>query len=149
MSQNNRRNYMADETLARVKKWLSAWNSGNLDPLDEVFAPDSLYHVPPFPDLPGLPAHKQFIQAARITYPDFHIELTEIIHQEDRSAVFWTWSGTFSGPSQAVPTPPTGKFGQVLGCHILHWEGGKIKEAWHIGDWLGLLTQHGVFPQPA
>lgn len=137
---------MSDEYSAKIHQWIKAWNTGNLDLLDEVFAGNVVYHVPPFPDLIGLEAHKQFIASARITYPDFNFTIDEIIERDDESAIRWTWRGTFAGPSPSIPVPPTNKSGVSLGAHIVHWKNGKVVETWHIGDWLGLLTQHGVIP---
>jgi steroid delta-isomerase-like uncharacterized protein len=140
---------MPDETLSKISQWVDAWNSGDLDQLDPIFSNEILYHCPPFPDMSGLAAHKLFIQDARISYPDFHIQVDEILTQGSTSVIRWTWSGTFSGPSHAIPIAPTGRFGICLGCHVLHWKDEKVEEAWHIGDWLGLLTQYGVIPAMA
>jgi steroid delta-isomerase-like uncharacterized protein len=137
---------VSEELKAKCLRWIEAWNTGNLDMLDEVFASDSVYHVPPFPDLPSLEAHKQFIADSRRSYPDFHLTLDEIIIEGNTTAMRWTWQGTYTGPSSSLPVPPTGKQGKVLGCHVVHWEDGKVVEAWHIGDWLGLLQQFGVLP---
>lgn len=137
---------MSDELIRKTNRWIEAWNTGNLDLLDEVFSADVVYHVPPFPDLIGLEAHKRFIADARTTYPDFNLTLDEIIVQGDESAMRWVWQGTFAGPSASIPIPPTGKHGISLGAHIVVWKNGKVVEAWHVGDWLGLLTQHGVIP---
>lgn len=137
---------MASEFEKKIHQWIEAWNTGNLDLLDEVFATSVVYHVPPFPDLMGLEAHKQFIASARITYPDFNLTIDEIIVQGNTTAMRWIWRGTFAGPSPSIPVPPTGKPGVSLGAHITHWKDGKVVETWHIGDWLGLLIQHGVIP---
>ena len=137
---------MSEELKAKILRWTEAWNTGNLDMLDEVFAANLVYHVPPFPDMIGLEAHKHFIADSRRSYPDFHLTLDEIVVQGNTTATRWTWRGTFAGPSSSIPIPPTGKSGTALGCHITHWVDGKVAETWHIGDWLGLLQQHGVLP---
>jgi steroid delta-isomerase-like uncharacterized protein len=137
-----------DDNQAKLLRWIEAWNTGDLGQLDEVFAADSVYHVPPFPDLIGLEAHKQFITDARQAYPDFHLRLEEVIDAGERTAMRWTWQGTFSAPTAAIPVPPTGKHAIGPGCHIIHWANGKVAETWHIGDWLGMLQQFGVIPAP-
>ncbi len=139
---------MSEELRSKMLRWIDAWNTGNLDMLDEVFALDSTYHVPPFPDLVGIEAHKQFITEARLSYPDFHLMLHEIIAEGNVTVMRWTWHGTFSGPSSMIPIPPTNRHGAAEGVHVVHWEQGKAVEAWHIGDWLGLLQQFGVIPTP-
>ena len=34
-----------------IATYLEAWNTGNLDALDEVFVPDVIFHAPPYPDM--------------------------------------------------------------------------------------------------
>jgi hypothetical protein len=54
---------MSDSMTAAFHRAIEVWNTGNLDLVDEAFADNSLYHVPPFPDLVGREAQKQFIAA--------------------------------------------------------------------------------------
>jgi steroid delta-isomerase-like uncharacterized protein len=140
---------MSEKMLAQISQTVEAWNSGDLSKLDQVFSEDVIYHVPPFGDYIGFAAYIQFVQATRGMYPDIHVDNDEMFIQGDAGLLRWTCSATFSGPSNAIPIPPTGKFGKCPGMHVLHWKDGKIVEAWHMGDWLGLLTQQGVVPQMA
>ena len=47
---------------------------GNLDALDEVYTPDGIIHRPPFPDIKGLEAYKQYILAARQAYTNIQFD---------------------------------------------------------------------------
>ena len=124
-----------------------AWNKGNLDALDELHTADYVEHRPPFPDVVGLDAFKQTVAGAKITCPDFHITIDELILEGDKLAVRFSWTGTHSGQSQNFPIPPTGKQLIVTGSHILHLEGDKLIEGWQFTDNLGLLQQLGLVPQ--
>ena len=114
--------------------------------MDEAFADNSLYHVPPFPDLVGREAQKQFIAAFLAGFPDFHVAVDEDITMGTTSAHRWHAEGTYTGQSPMLPGPPSGKHATAEGCLILHWRDGKVAETWHFGDWLGWLQRIGVIP---
>lgn len=126
-----------------------AWNKGNLDTLDELHSPEYTEHHAPFPDVIGLDAFKQMVAGARATYPDFHITIHELIHEGDKLAARWSWTGTHLGATRQLSIPPSGKQITLTGSHILHIEGGKLIEGWQFADNLGLLQQFGLAPQPA
>ena len=136
---------MSEELKANMHRFTEAWNTGNLDVLDEVCAADLVYHLPPFPDM-NLEALKQFIAGFRRALPDFHVTMDEDIVAGNTTAHRWNCQGTYTGQSPVLPTPPTGKQAAVLGCHVVHWVEGKAAEMWHIGDQLGWLQQLGVIP---
>jgi predicted ester cyclase len=131
-------------TIRRV--WDEAWNKGNPDALDELYAADYVRHRAPFPDFEGLEAYKQFVAETRISYPDCQLTLHEIIIEGDISAARWTWSGTQTGPSPSTGAPPTGKHGVLAGCSVVRWVEGKCVEEWEGADYLGLFQQLGIIP---
>lgn len=97
----------------------------------------------------GVEAQKQFTAAFHLAFPDFQVTYEEEIIQGTTSCHRWTCSATFSGSSPLLPVPPNGKLLTAQGCHVVHWEAGKVVEAWHFGDWLGWLQQAGLLPPSA
>jgi len=63
-----------------------AWNKSNLDVLDELFASDYVYHIPPLPDVEGLKAYKQRIASYRNAFPDLQITIDEIAIEGNTAA---------------------------------------------------------------
>ena len=137
---------MSEDVKARVRRAVNAWMTDNPDVLDEAFATDVVYHMPPFPDLIGIAAQKQFIAGFRAAFPDFQVIIDEDIIEDNRSTHRWHCHGTYSGQSPMLPVPPTGKQSSASGSLVFHWQDGKIVEAWHFGDWLGWLQGAGVLP---
>lgn len=125
-----------------------AWNEGKLDALDELHLPDYIQHRTPLPDIVGLDAFKQELAGARQNFPDFHLTIHELIHESDRLAVRYSWTGTHSGQAKSFPIPPTGKQLTVTGSQILHLQGDKLIEGWQFADNLGLFQQLGLVPKP-
>jgi len=122
------------------------WNNGNLETIVELFADDFIRHIPPFSDVIGLDAFKQYITEIHIAFPDIDLKIDEFIIEGQVSAVRWTWTGTHSASSPRMPIPPTGKFVTVLGASIIRGREGKAVEEWAFADNLGLMQQLGVVP---
>ena len=127
--------------LRRVDE--EAWNKGNLDALDEIFATDFVRHQPPNPDMVGLEAYKQYISDARKAFPDSKLTFDEIIIEGETGATRYSWKGTHTGESEILPIPSTGKEVANTGVTMFNLVDGKIAEDWSYGDWLGLYQQLG------
>ena len=123
-----------------------AWLEGNVDALNEAYAEDYVSHRPPFPDLVGLEAVKQYVAAARLGYSDIEVTYDEWIAEGNSIAYRYTWSAKHTGTSPSLPIPPTGKEVVLQGCVVLHVKDGKGVEEWEYSDYLGFLQQLGVVP---
>ncbi len=123
----------------------AAWESGDMSGIEEFFSDDSVYHVPPFPDLDkqGL---KDYITAFRQGFHDIHVPLEEDMIADSRSLHRWRADAVFAGSTPLLPAQPTGLGTTASGTLLFHWRDGQIVEAWHAGDWLGWLTRSGVLP---
>ena len=61
------------------------WNQGNLDLIDERYADDYVRHQAGYPtELAGSEGLKQFIQALRAGFPDFHCTIEEMLAAGDK-----------------------------------------------------------------
>ena len=130
-----RRKMRKAEYVAAGRAMAEAWNTGNVDALDEVYAPDYVTHNPPFPDIEGREAYKKHIRDTRATFPDVQLTILEAILDGNIGATTWTWRGTHK---------ETGKQVTMTGCVIAHLGAdGKIVEEWEWADWLGMLQQLG------
>lgn len=132
-----------DEVMA---KSYEVWNTGDLDLLDDVFAPDVAYHLASFPDM-DLAGLKQFIAGTRISSPDFTVKMDERLSEGDVTCDRWTCSATFTAENPNLPgVKPTGKSQTTWGTLTIRWRDGKGVEVWHAWDSLGWFTQVGVIP---
>ena len=124
-----------------------AWNKGNLNALDGLFATDYVYHNIPFPDMKGLDAYKQFITQNRTAYPDIRITLEDVIVEGDRVVSRGTYTGTQKGVSPTLGIS-TGKPVNFNLCTVARTANGKIVEEWAYVDWLGFMQQLGYKISP-
>jgi len=119
-----------------------AWNGGNLDLIDELFAADYVGHDAPRPDpVRGPEGMKDFLRMYHHAFSDAHITLDDVIVKDDKVVTRWTGRGTHDGDLMGIP--PTGKKIEFVGIRIFRVAEGKIAEGWVVWDTFGLMRQLG------
>lgn len=140
MSEQNKR--LAQRAIEEV------WNQGNYENLDELAASDVVIHSSGAPeDIHGHEGITQFFGSLRSAFPDLHFTIEDQIAEGDRVVTRWVASGTHQGVFQGIP--PTGARCVISGIDIDRISGGKVVECWTNADFLSLMQQLGVVPQPA
>jgi steroid delta-isomerase-like uncharacterized protein len=124
------------------------FNQGNLALVDELVAPDFLYHeVPPGMDNRGPESTRQLVTMLRTAFPDLHFTIEDLVAEGDTVAGRVTMRGTHLGPFQGIP--PTGRSFQQAHMHFVRFKEGKAIEHRAVRDDLGMMRQLGVIPAPA
>jgi steroid delta-isomerase-like uncharacterized protein len=122
------------------------WNNGNLDAVDDIMTGNFVDHAAP----PGFPSGpegaKQVFTMYRSAFPDFRLNVWDLIAEGDKVVARWSTQGTHQGELMGIP--PTGKRVEVTGIDIFRFAEGKIAEHWAEFDMLGLMQQLGVIPAP-
>ena len=117
-----------DENLATIRKLAEAVSSGNLDVLDEVFAPNVVDHDPAPDQGPGPDGYKRFFSGLRAAFPDLTVTLDRLVQNETDIAIAYTLNGTHHGEFAGIA--PTGRHITARGMQIARFEDGKIVERW-------------------
>ncbi len=88
-----------EENKALIQRFVEeAFNKGNLDIADEVYAPSFASHGPTTPEGPGSPEDvKQFVNLYRRAFPDLHTTVEDLIAEGDKATYRWTARGTHWG----------------------------------------------------
>ena len=121
------------------------WNQGKLDVVDELYAPDYVYHDPGNPQgWHGQEGIRQAVSTYRAAYPDLHFAVEDVVAEGDRVVLRWTGTGTHQGNLMGIP--PTGKHVTTPGMNLIRYEAGKAVEEWSGWDTLGMMQQIGVIP---
>ena len=122
-------------------------NPGNVDAVDEIYAPDYVLHDPSMPeDVHGVEGIREFYETVFNAFPDTELSIEELIAEGDKVVTRWTSRGTHQGEFMGLP--PSGKRVEVAGVTISRIEGGKIVEDWEFTDALGMMQQLGAIPAP-
>jgi predicted ester cyclase len=106
-------------------------NGGRLDVIDELYAPQLA------------PAARRWIEPFRESFPDVHMEIVELIAEDERVVGRFRCSGTHLGPWRG--RPPTGRrFLRVDEVYFFRVCDGRITEAWGLEDTSSRERQLGL-----
>jgi predicted ester cyclase len=109
------------------------WNRWDLFVADEVLAEDVRFRGTLGTTLVGREAFKGYVETVRRAFPDWHNRVDESIScGGGRVVTRMTWSGTHEGTLMSVE--PTGARVEYVGAAIFRIAGGRIVEAWVVGD---------------
>lgn len=133
-----------NQLLAR--RMIDAMNSGQLDQLDEVMAPDLVRHCPATPQLEirSLAQFKEFLRQFASSFPDNVQTFHRMVADEGQVAVWATYEGTHLGAMG--PIPATGKRLCFEFATHMRIEHGRIAELWTLWDNVDILRQLGALP---
>ena len=129
----------SDEHKAVYRRAIEAIGRGDADALDALLAPDVVDHNPVPDQPPGLDGFKQWMRAARASFPDLAGSVEDVVAEGDRVAGRVTWRGTQAGSFAGVD--PTGGRVAFTAIHIVRIADGLIAEWWGVADLLGALEQ--------
>ena len=129
---------MAVEDNKRLVRRLveGAVGEHNLDVLEQIAAG-------PFAEVA-----KRWVEPFRGAFPDFTMEIVELIAEGEKVVAHFRCSGTHLGEWLGVP--PTGRrFERVTEVYIFEVRDGRLVSALGVEDNLSRLSQLGIFPAPA
>jgi steroid delta-isomerase-like uncharacterized protein len=136
-----------EENKTVIRRFLEEiFEGGNLDLVDELFAPDYVLHDPSVPgEVEGPEAMKQYINMYRTAFPDTRFTVEDQIAEGDEVVTRWTGQGTNEGEFMGIL--PTGQQVTVMGIEFDRVSGGKVQETWVNYDALSMMQQIGAAPQ--
>jgi steroid delta-isomerase-like uncharacterized protein len=121
-------------------------NKGDIDGFGDLMAEGFVEHQ----DQPGFAPTKagvlDLFRSYRQVFPDFHMDVREIIANDDKTVARVTASGTQSGEFMGLP--PSGKRAEIGLIDIMRFDQtGLICDHWGVADMLSLLQQLGAIPE--
>ena len=135
-----------DTNKALVRRlYEEGFNEGNLDVVDEIVAPDVVTHDPIILDAPtGPDSIRGGIEMIRKAFPDFHVEVIDLVAEDDKVASFVVMSGTNTGDYRRGGA--TNKKGTMRAFLLWRVAGGRLAESWGMADRFQFLQQLGIVP---
>jgi predicted ester cyclase len=110
-------------------------NGGRLEVIDELYAPELA------------PAARRWITPFRVSFPDVHMEIVDLVAEGDKVVGRFTCSATHLG--EWLGHAPTGRrFERVDEVAIFRLRDGRITNAWSLEDTLSRLRQLGLLGTP-
>jgi len=121
----------SNQNKATARKFVQEiFNEGKVDEAKNFVTPNLIYHG--LEEVKGIENFKKWIHDDRKSFPDMKVTILDDFGEDDKVAVRWTLKGTFE--KEFLGVEPTHKEFKTNGVEILHFENGKIKEAWTVFD---------------
>ncbi len=137
---------MSEENKAIVKRIVQEiWNGGNLDLADELIAPDYVDNVSGTGSQVGPNGFKEAVNGVRDAFPDFVITINDMIAEDDKVVLVWTFIGTHKGELMGIA--PTDKLIEFDGIYLYRFKDGKLMERSGKRDMFKLMSQLGAVPE--
>jgi len=132
---------VAEAGSLTARRW---FNEGNLDVVGEIVAP-VVTHDPIILDAPtGPDSIRGGIEMIRKGFPDFHVEVLDLVTEGDKVASFVLMSGTNTGDYRRGGA--TNKRGTMRAFLLWRVADGRLAESWGMADRFQFLQQLGIVP---
>jgi predicted ester cyclase len=130
-----------------VRRYAEEEDKGNLlEIIDEIVAPDVIYHYPNNVTERGLESVKESSPQFHKAFPDLKHTIEFQVAEGEFVTTRYTWRGTHTGKYWGVE--PTGKELTFTFIDVCRVKDGKIVEAWIELDFLGVMQQLGMELKP-
>ncbi len=123
------------------------WSKGNLDVIDELFAPDYHGWTPTDGEIRGPAGFRELVERYRAAFSGTTMTADRLIAEGDWVTMTWTARGMHTGELMGIE--PTGREVTVTGIQVSRVADGKFVEGSGNFDALGLLQQLGAVPAGA
>jgi predicted ester cyclase len=134
-----------EQNKALVRRVIDELNKGNLSIMDEVSAPDVVFHFPGSPPL-DIVGFKILFGMFLSAFPDLQTVIEESIAEGDTVVRRGFFHGTHQGDFQGIP--PTGKQVTVPLIAFERVVDGKLVEHRANPDIMSMMQQLGAIPTP-
>jgi steroid delta-isomerase-like uncharacterized protein len=130
-----------------VRRYQEAYNTGNLDVLEELLAPDWTTNAFPTAVLDQTIENAKLVHQMLLeAFPDLRITTDELIAEGDHVVQVWSLRATHKG--EIIGLPPTGNRVETGGISVFQIKDGKIVRHHALNDMLDLISQMGGDPPP-
>ena len=138
---------MSEQNKEVVRKVEEAWDSQDLDALDQYFAPEFDNSASAFPGLPpGLAGAKMAHQGSMQSFPDRKVVIEELVAEGDTVAVRARITGTNQGGFPLFNVPANGARIDIPFVGFYTLRDGKVVSHWGLNDAFTLMNQLQAVP---
>ena len=137
---------MAADARAVVTAYFDALTARDVHAAAACWAPDGVDNMIGQVSQVGPEGVRAFFGELFGAIPDFTFAVESITAEDDRVAVRWHATGTFSGEGSFQGIAPTGRAVELDGLDLLHVRDGKLVHNDAFTDAMGLARQLGLLP---
>jgi len=138
---------MTQSAKELVRIWFEqVWNQSNRGFIADMLTPETVFHDAGSTSI-GIEAFETYYDRLRASLSEIHVDVEDILVEEDKVCVRWTSSAIHTGDGLGIS--PTNAAIHVTGMSLIRIADGKFVEAWQNWDQAGLMAQihdHATLP---
>jgi predicted ester cyclase len=116
------------------------------DGMMEFWEPGGIGHLYGIVELRAPDTYREWFSNLFAAFPDLRFEVLEITAEDDRAAVQWRATGSFTGETSFEGMLPTGAEVELRGCDVLTIRDGKLASLHAYTNSVDLARQVGALP---
>jgi steroid delta-isomerase-like uncharacterized protein len=136
----------AADTRTVVRSYFEAVGRADRDAQTDWYADDATGRIYGVIGPAGTDEFRAFFHELFDAFPDFKLEILDLVVEDNRAAVRWRATGTFNGSRSFQGLEPTGKHIEIEGCDMVWVTDGKIVRIEAYYDTSSLARQLGAMP---
>jgi len=144
-------NPLLAQRVAVIERRLAATNQRDFETWMSLHTEGACRTAPELPEpLCGRAAMRGAIEILSRAFPDYHLELVQVVAQGDWLSLRIHTSGTMTGPlllSSGLEVPPTGRTIDQEWSALVHFEGVQIAQFDEYYDQYTLMVQLGIISE--
>jgi steroid delta-isomerase-like uncharacterized protein len=118
----------------------------DLDAMTEFYAPGGVGEIYGLVRLEVPDSYRTWFGDLFGAFPDFEMEIVEIVAEGEKAAVRWRATGSFSGSTRFEGLEPNGATVDVQGCDVLTVREGRIQHNDAYMNGAEMMRQLGALP---
>src|SRR6187431_2215147 len=114
------------KSIELINQLHEIWNTGNLELIENIYAPDFLPHWPASSEIPerrGIDGIRSGLMRTRTAFPDWHERVLDVFGSADMVASRYVSTGTHRGTYRGLE--PTGKRVEIQEISIFRIAGDR------------------------
>ena len=136
----------ASDTRTVVQSYFEALGRADRNAQTDWYADDASGHIYGVIGPTGKGEMRSFFHDLFDAFPDFKLDILDLVVDGDRAAVRWRATGTFNGSSSFQGLAPTGKHIDIEGCDMVWVKDRKVTRVEAYYDTTSLARQLGAMP---
>ena len=134
-------------TAAEVaRSYLEAVGRQERDAQVRFYAPGAVGRIYGVMDSASMEEMRGFFAQLYDAFPDFSLEVLDVVGEADRAAARWRVRGTFNGSGTFMGLRPTGRAVELEGVDMISVREGKIERVDAYMDGMTMARQLGAMP---
>lgn len=128
------------------KAYFDAVGAKDLDAMTALWEPGSMDEIHGLASMRAPEGIREWFANTFRAVPDFQMEVLDLVASDDKVAVRWHMTGTFTGDARFEGALATGEKIDITGCDVLTVRDGKIVHNDAYMNGMQMARQLGVFP---